>query len=323
MTARGGPLLRGAAVWAGILVGANVNGAFRELVLRRLLGPDAARAVSTLLLCGLILLIARLSIDWIAPDRAGTAWRIGVVWLVLTLAFEFLAGRYLFGNTWERILSEYDVAAGRIWSLVPIVALVAPRWAWGRSARTSGAAHAAALVLVLGTVSAACADSSRADRGEGPASDSAPTDSVAWTVRLDGAGPVSYGMSVPEAAAAAGDATDAPLPSDECRFVRLNGMPDGLRFMAERGRIVRADVTAGALATAAGARIGMTEEDVQSLYRGALEVRPHKYDSTGRYLVLVPDDADSLRLVFETDGRAVTRYRSGLLPAAEYVEGCG
>jgi hypothetical protein len=45
---------------------------------------------------------------------------------VLTLAFEFLAGHYLFGDPWERLLAEYNVARGRFWVLVPITTLLAP-----------------------------------------------------------------------------------------------------------------------------------------------------------------------------------------------------
>ena len=57
---------------------------------------------------------------------------------------------------------------------------------------------------------------------------------------------------------------------------------------------------------------------------GELELQPHKYVEGGRYLVyLSPQRADSgLRIVFETDGSVVTRFRAGVLPAVAYVEGC-
>ena len=51
---------------------------------------------------------------------------IGAGWVVLTLAFEFLAGHYLFANSWERLLADYNVAQGRIWILVLITTLLAP-----------------------------------------------------------------------------------------------------------------------------------------------------------------------------------------------------
>jgi hypothetical protein len=45
----------------------------------------------------------------------------------MTVAFELLAGHYLFGNTWERLLADYNVLRGRIWVLVLITTFLAPR----------------------------------------------------------------------------------------------------------------------------------------------------------------------------------------------------
>jgi hypothetical protein len=47
--------------------------------------------------------------------------------VALTLTFEVAAGR-LSGKPWSVILADYDVLRGRIWILVPIVTLFAPRW---------------------------------------------------------------------------------------------------------------------------------------------------------------------------------------------------
>jgi hypothetical protein len=51
------------------------------------------------------------------------------LWLGLTLAFEFLAGHYLFRQSWDRLLADYNVARGRIWPLVLVVTAAAPFWA--------------------------------------------------------------------------------------------------------------------------------------------------------------------------------------------------
>jgi hypothetical protein len=55
----------------------------------------------------------------------------------------------------------------------------------------------------------------------------------------------------------------------------------------------------------------------------AAKVEPHKY-TDGPYLVQPPAAAtgSAYRIVFETDGRRVTRYRAGMRPQVEYVEGC-
>ena len=55
----------------------------------------------------------------------------------------------------------------------------------------------------------------------------------------------------------------------------------------------------------------------------AAKVEPHKY-TDGPCVVLTPAAAAGgvYRIVFETDGRRVTRYRAGTRPRVEYVEGC-
>ena len=132
-------LFRASLVWLAILVLAVGNGALRDGVISPRIGEGPGRAVSTVILAGLVLLVARLTIRWIRPFTSGDAWRIGLLWVGLTLAFEFLAGRYLFGNPWEKILSDYDLTRGRIWLLVPLVTLVAPAWAWRRLRKDAAA----------------------------------------------------------------------------------------------------------------------------------------------------------------------------------------
>jgi hypothetical protein len=119
-------LTRTLLVWLVLLVLAVVNGALREFMLRPRLGDAAGHAVSTLTLCLAILLLSWLTIRSIGPRSSRDAWAIGGVWLALTLAFEFLAGHYLFGNPWSRLLADYDVLRGRIWVLVLVTTALAP-----------------------------------------------------------------------------------------------------------------------------------------------------------------------------------------------------
>lgn len=63
------------------------------------------------------------------PATVGNAPRAGLLWLGLTLAFEFLAGHYLFHKPWAVLLEDYDLSRGRIWVAVLIVVLLAPLWA--------------------------------------------------------------------------------------------------------------------------------------------------------------------------------------------------
>ena len=131
-------LVRAGTIWLVILVLASLNGAVRDLVVAPRIGDTAARAISTLILCGLVLLVTWLSIRWVGPRSGRQALAIGLFWLVLTLAFEVGAGR-LSGKAWSVVLADYDVLRGRIWVLVPIVTCLAPVWA-GR-VRGSGRAR--------------------------------------------------------------------------------------------------------------------------------------------------------------------------------------
>ena len=147
----------------------------------------------------------------------------------------------------------------------------------------------------------------------------------AWTVTLHGAGPARYGMTLAELGQATGDSLVGAPAGPECGYLALDEAPAGMIWMIEGGRLVRVDVDSAGLPTDRGAAVGMTEVEVHQLYGGnELEVQPHKYVDGGRYLVyLSPEQADSgLRIVFETDGQLVTRFRAGILPAVAYVEGC-
>jgi hypothetical protein len=119
---------RALAVWFGILVLANLNGAARQVLLIPRLGETAGRAVSTLILSGGVVVLTWLTIRWIGPGSTGDGIRIGVLWLGLTLGFEFLVGHYVFGNPWSVLLADYDVSRGRIWIVVLVLTLVAPLW---------------------------------------------------------------------------------------------------------------------------------------------------------------------------------------------------
>ena len=113
-------------VWFGILVLAVLNGAVREGLLVSRLGVGAAHVVSTVMLCALIVAATWLALPWLRPGTVAGAWQVGLCWVLMTLAFEFLAGHYLFGRSWEYLLADYDLLRGRIWVLVLVVTATAP-----------------------------------------------------------------------------------------------------------------------------------------------------------------------------------------------------
>jgi uncharacterized membrane protein YgdD (TMEM256/DUF423 family) len=120
-------LLRAFAVWFGLMVLAVANGVFRNSVITPRLGDQAAHVASTIVLCLVIVTVAILMIRWIAPRTNRDALLIGIFWVVLIVGFEFLAGHYVFGHSWEKLFADYNVSRGRVWLLVPALTLLAPR----------------------------------------------------------------------------------------------------------------------------------------------------------------------------------------------------
>lgn len=119
-------ILKAILVWLVIMVGAIVNGALREGLITPRTGPQWSHVISTVLLSALIAVVTWLFSGWIDFRSSGEALRVGLIWLVLTLAFEFLAGHFLFGTPWKAILADYNLARGRIWPLVLLSVLLAP-----------------------------------------------------------------------------------------------------------------------------------------------------------------------------------------------------
>ncbi|HUW75934.1 MAG TPA: hypothetical protein VMV70_04585 [Gallionella sp.] len=51
---------------------------------------------------------------------------IGLLWVALTVAFEFLFFHYVGGHSWSELLANYNVFKGRVWIVVLIWVATAP-----------------------------------------------------------------------------------------------------------------------------------------------------------------------------------------------------
>lgn len=148
----------------------------------------------------------------------------------------------------------------------------------------------------------------------------APAERYEWVVSGAGVGPIAIGMRSDDLQGQ----IDALGRLGECVYaspierVAAGFWREDLLIMLVDGVVARVDVIGPSVRTAEGARVGDTEARIRELYPAA-RAEPHKY-TDGRYLVA--DIAPGRRLVFETDGRRVTRYRSGAVPAVDWVEGC-
>ena len=117
---------RYAAAWLGAAALASLNGAVREVLLRRRLDEGAAQKVSTASLLAMLTVYTRsLEARWPIPT-AREAAGIGAVWVTLTLVFEFGLGRFVEHREWSEMVADYDLVHGKLWPLVPLWMAVAP-----------------------------------------------------------------------------------------------------------------------------------------------------------------------------------------------------
>ncbi|KAF1729421.1 MAG: lectin [Pseudoxanthomonas sp.] len=141
-----------------------------------------------------------------------------------------------------------------------------------------------------------------------------------------GYGDMKLGSTVEEARAAwGGELNGAPMEGTTCHYLwpKWITRPADFAFMMEDGRFVRYDVGTDKETAPGGGKVGMSVEELQKLYGGALKGAPHKYTQGGQYLSMDAGDVAPTRLVFEVDAAdKVTSWRVGLSPQVEYVEGC-
>lgn len=154
--------------------------------------------------------------------------------------------------------------------------------------------------------------------------------SPSLTLTAEGFGAVQVNMSVEAAEKALGQPLIAPYGKPEessgstCYYLKPEQGVEGLEFMVIDEQIARVDVTGNQVLTQAGAKVGDSEDQIQSLYPD-IKITPHKYQSSGHYMSVTPQDSaqSNYRLIFETDGVQVTSIRAGRLPEVEWVERCG
>lgn len=118
-------MLKYLLLWFPMLLLAVLNGTARDLWYKKFTGELAAHQFSTISLILLFGIYIYLVLSRFPPDSETQSILIGLLWLILTLAFEFGFGRYR-GNSWTTLMGDYNIMRGRIWILIPIWITVAP-----------------------------------------------------------------------------------------------------------------------------------------------------------------------------------------------------
>lgn len=116
---------RALAAWLLIVVAESIHGTLRQLFVAPVIGDLPARQIGVPIGCAIIFAIAWLCIRWIGARALAQQLKAGLVWVVLIAAFEFGLGTAL-GYTRERMLADYDLAAGGFMGFGLLFMLFAP-----------------------------------------------------------------------------------------------------------------------------------------------------------------------------------------------------
>lgn len=141
-----------------------------------------------------------------------------------------------------------------------------------------------------------------------------------------GYGQLRWGMSPDEMLAAIQPGTlSRPAgvgTEDTCHYLIPDNAASDVRLMVEEGRFVRAEFLTPATTAPGGGQVGWTAAQVRATYPERLNEVPHKYEDGALYLRIKAPEGDGV-LLFETDATGtVTRWRMGIAPQVDYVEGC-
>ena len=112
-------------LWIPMLFIAIANGGLRELLVKKWMNDLAAHQLSTFTLLVFFSVYIFLIIRKFPPSSSAKALMIGLVWIALTLIFEFGFGRWR-GHSWATLLQDYNIFKGRLWLFVPVWVGVAP-----------------------------------------------------------------------------------------------------------------------------------------------------------------------------------------------------
>ena len=120
------PIYSVIGIWFLFVLLAILNGTVRVALIVPLVGAYAGHIISSIIFISVIFAVTWFYIKKKDIVSKGLAFRIGLIWFVLTVAFEFLFGHFVMNHPWEMLIHDYNILEGRIWLLVLAATLLAP-----------------------------------------------------------------------------------------------------------------------------------------------------------------------------------------------------
>ncbi|SFS08290.1 hypothetical protein SAMN05216570_2382 [Dyella sp. OK004] len=115
-----------------------------------------------------------------------------------------------------------------------------------------------------------------------------------------------------------------PVAGSTCTYLYPKWVkaPAEIGFMLEGGHFVRYDVTTAKEIAPGGGKIGMDKAQLLALYGSKAQEQPDKYVPDASTLRVEGDNHGIVLFELGADGK-VNKWRVGVPPQVDYVEGCG
>lgn len=166
----------------------------------------------------------------------------------------------------------------------------------------------------------AAADAASAASAAAQASAAAAQVGKDTVVGFDGYGAMRFGMNRAAAEQAIGDTFAGPEQTGTCQELVRAQEPD-VTYLFLNGSFQRIDVETPDVVADGGGKVGMSIDDLRSLYHGRYEETPSKEIPGGHDLRMT--DASGNGIVFRADGDGqITAFRAAVASALDRAEGC-
>jgi hypothetical protein len=119
-------MLRYLVAWFPMLALAIANGALRQATYGKRIPELRAHQLSTVIGAAVFGVYIGFVIRACPPVSTQQALQVGLLWLALTIAFEFFMGLVLARRPLNQVLRDYDVTSGRVWVFLLLWITVAP-----------------------------------------------------------------------------------------------------------------------------------------------------------------------------------------------------
>lgn len=103
--------------WLFLFFAGFINGLIREFVYKQYVGELTAHQISTFTLILFITVIVWFIYRRRPLENYSQCVMIGIIWIVMTVTWEFIFGHYVMGHSWEKLLYDYRIRDRRIWIL--------------------------------------------------------------------------------------------------------------------------------------------------------------------------------------------------------------